>query len=113
MWGSLISVKIPFWIEPLKCNFYRFLYDFIKKRILKGLVFNFRSKRRYLEDIRRIRAKTRQNGQIMENGEFSILHYLQHGHAEGSAEGQKVTRKQKNDVAVLHGHPARPCRRPC
>ena len=61
MWGSLISVKIPFSIEPLKCNFYGFLYDFIKKRTLKGLILNFRSKRRYLKDIRRIRAKTRQS----------------------------------------------------
>ena len=39
----------------------------------------------------------------MEDGDFSCLHYLQHGHAEGSAEGKKVTRMQKNDVVVLHG----------
>ena len=39
----------------------------------------------------------------MEDGDCSCLHSLQHGHAEGSVEGQKVTRKQKNDVAVQHG----------
>ena len=47
--------------------------------------------------------KRRKIGQIMEDGDFSCLHYYQHGHVKGSAEGQKVTRKQKNDVAVLHG----------
>ena len=39
----MISVKIPFFIALLNCDFHGFLYDFIKKRILKGLVFNFRS----------------------------------------------------------------------
>ena len=109
----MISVEAPFLVAPFKCNFYGFLCDFIKKRILKGLIFNFRSKRRHLKDIRRIRAKTRQNRANYGRWWFFMSTLPSAWSCRRQCRRLKSDQKLKNDVAVLHGHLVRPCRRPC